>query len=285
MGQQVNVTCPEDLVAAIDRVAAARRMARPELVRAIMLETVETHDAGRLAFRREDGPRLDASISGLVVQLREALTESARMQAENMRFARRQIETFTAAEATVQAATERVAGRIRELNRASYQPFVEKLEALCEHLEAAEERTQAAVEVELSAIRARLDKVLKAAGEARTTHKLILGDNRVLTFKFLMGAAGFVGIMAVMLFILAAMHFQPVALFTSDRLIDSDERLCLLVNRHVGVEDCQLPRKDRDRALAVIAANDGKADEREAEERQTDKSRPDKPENPKGARK
>jgi metal-responsive CopG/Arc/MetJ family transcriptional regulator len=37
MGQQVNVTCPDDLVAALDRVAAARRMARPELVRAIML--------------------------------------------------------------------------------------------------------------------------------------------------------------------------------------------------------------------------------------------------------
>ncbi|MFQ3666818.1 MAG: hypothetical protein SNJ79_12460, partial [Sphingomonadaceae bacterium] len=213
MGQQVNVTYSDDLVAALDRVAAARRMARPELLRSIALEAVEAHEAGRLAFRREDGPRLDVSISGLVVQLREALTESARMQAENMRFAKRQIETFTAAEATVQAATERVAGRIRELNRASYQPFVERLEALREHLEAAEERTQAAVNVELSAIHQQLDKVLKAAGKARVEHNLILGDNRMLSFRFLMRLFWLVGALFIVVFLTIAQWSQPVALY------------------------------------------------------------------------
>jgi hypothetical protein len=260
MGQQVNVSCPDDLVAALDRVATARRMARPELVRAIMLEAVEAHEAGRLAFRREDGPRLDVSISGLVVQLREALTESARLQAENMRFAKRQIETFTAAEQTVQAATERVAGRIRELNRASYKPFVEKLEALCEHLEAAEERTQAAVDVELSAIHARLDKVLKAGGEARVVHNLILGDNRTLSLRFLMRLSWFVGGLFIVLFLALAQWSQPVALYIATGLINSDERVCLLVNWKGGVADCQLPKEVREKALAVIATREEEPD-------------------------
>jgi hypothetical protein len=281
MGQQVNVTCPDDLVAALDRVAAARRMARPELVRAIMLEAVEAHDAGRLAFRREDGPRLDASISGLVVQLREALTESARMQAENMRFAKRQIETFTAAEETVQAATERVAGRIRELNRASYQPFLEKLGELAEHLEAAEERMQAAVKVDLSGIDEKLDQMLKIAGEARVEHNLILGDDRMVTFRFLMRFSWFVGAMFIVLFLAFAIWSQPVALYVSELLIFSDERQCRLVNRNFGITDCLVPKQAREKALAVIAAGDEEPDEAEAEKPKA----ADQPKKAKGASK
>jgi hypothetical protein len=254
---QINVTYSDDLAVALDRVAAARKMSRPELLRAIALEAVEAHDAGRLAFRREDGPGLDVSISALVVQLREALTESARMQAENMRFAKRQIETFTAAEETVQAATERVAGRIRELNRASYQPFLEKLGELTEHLEAAEERTQAAVGVDLSGIDEKLDKMLKVAGAARTTHNLVLGDDRTLSFRFLLQMAGLVGVLSILLFQLLAAQIQPVAMFTSARLIDSDERLCRLLNHRFGVTDCEVPDEDRSRALMVIAAGAG----------------------------
>jgi hypothetical protein len=246
---------------------------------------VDAHDAGRLAFRREDGPRLDVSISGLVVQLREALTESARLQAENMRFAKRQIETFTAAETTVQAATERVAGRIRELNRASYQPFVEKLEALCEHLEAAEERTQAAVEVELSAIHARLDKVLKVAGEAKVQHNLILGDDRMLSARFLMRFSWLVGALFITLFLAFAQWSQPVALYVSKLLIYSDERQCRLVNRNFGITDCLVPKEAREKALALIAASEEEPDKPEAEEPEADKARPDKPETRGGSRK
>jgi tRNA A37 threonylcarbamoyltransferase TsaD len=115
MGQQVNVVYSEDLVAALDRLAAARRVARPELLRMIAQEAVEAHDSGRLAFQRQEGPTLDVSISGLVVQLREALMECSRMQGENLRTAKRLQEAFTGSEATVRAALDKVWAHIRKL--------------------------------------------------------------------------------------------------------------------------------------------------------------------------
>lgn len=271
MGQQVNVTCPDDLVAALDRVAAARRMARPELVRAIMLEAVEAHDAGRLAFRREDGPRLDVSISGLVVQLREALTEVARMQADNIRFQKRLQEAFTGSEETVRMALDKVWAHVRKLNTESFHPFEDRLGGLIEHLEAAEERTQAAVNVELSAIHQQLDKVLKAAGEARVEHNLILGDNRMLSFRFLMRFSWFVGALFIVFFLIIAQWWQPMALYVATTLINSDERVCLLVNRKEGVDDCQMPKEFREKALALIAARKEEQDKPEAERPKTDK--------------
>lgn len=274
---QVNVTYADDLVAALDRVAAARRMARPELLRAIAQEAVEAHDAWRLAFRREDGPRLDASISGLVVQLRDALTEIARMQNDNIRFQKRLVEAFTGSEKTVGAALERVWAHIRALNVENFKPFVDELDGLIEHLEAAEERTQAAVAEELSAIHQRLDAVLRAAGEAKVQHNLVLGDNRTLSFWFLLRMSWLVGALSVLLFLLFAQWSQPMALFVSTGLINTDERVCLLVNWKGGVKDCLPPSEMRDRALARIAA--------EAETAEPDKPEGDKPENPKGARK
>jgi len=272
---QVNVTYADDLVAALDRVAAARRMARPELLRAIALEAVEAHEAGRLAFRREDGPRLDASISGLVVQLRDALTEIARMQNDNIRFQKRLVEAFTGSEKTVGAALERVWAHIRALNVENFKPFVDELDGLIEHLEAAEERVQAAVNVKLTAIEERLDKVLKVAGEARVQHNLVLGDNRTLSFWFLLRMSWLVGALSVLLFLLFAQWSQPMALFVSTGLINTDERVCQLVNWKGGVEDCLLPSEMRERALARIAA--------EAEE--PDKPEAYKSETPKGTRK
>ncbi len=272
---QVNVTYADDLVAALDRVAAARRMARPELLRAIALEAVEAYDTGWLAFRRENGPRLDASISGLVVQLRDALTEIARMQNDNIRFQKRLVEAFTGSEKTVGAALERVWAHIRALNVENFKPFVDELDGLIEHMEAAEERTQAAVAEELSAIHERLDAVLKAAGEAKVQHNLVLGDNRTLSFWFLLRMSWLVGALSVLLFLLFAQWSQPMALFVSTGLINTDERVCLLVNWKGGVEDCRLPSEMRERALARIAAEAEKPDKPEA----------DKLEKPKGTRK
>jgi hypothetical protein len=285
MGQQVNVTCPDDLVAALDRVAAARRMARPELVRAIFLEAVEAHDAGRLAFRREDGPRLDASISALVVQLREALIETTRMQNENLRFAKRLQESFTGSEETVRAALEKVWAKVRELNRESFRPFVDKVGELTEHLEAAEERMQAAVGVDLSGIDEKLDKMLKVAGEARVEHNLILGDNRMVTFRFLVRFSWFVGAMFIVLFLAFAQWSQPVALHVATGLINSDERQCRLVNRNFGITDCLVPKEAREKALAVIAAGEEEPDAPEAEKPKADTSKPDTRGNTKGSRK
>lgn len=279
MGQQVNVTCPDDLVAALDRVAAARRMARPELVRAIMLEAVDAHEAGRLAFRRQEGPTLDVSISGLVVQLREALMECSRMQGENLRTAKRLQEAFTGSEATVRVALDRVWAHIRKLNAENFHPFEDRLATLTEYLEAAEERTQAAVSQDLQEVRERLDKVLKAAGEAKVQHNLILGDDRTFSLRFLLRMSWLVGAACIVFFLILAQWWQPMALYVATTLINSDERVCLLVNWKEGVDDCQMPRVFREKALALIAARKEGQDKPEA-----DKPRPETPNKPKGSR-
>ena len=82
---QVNVAVEDRVLAALDRVAQAKSLSRPELLRKAIQELIEAHDAGRLTFQSEAAPRLDATVSGLVHQLRELVMELDRAQADNAR--------------------------------------------------------------------------------------------------------------------------------------------------------------------------------------------------------
>lgn len=66
-------------------IAAERNLSNAALLRELVAEFLEAYDAGRAIFQKEAAPRLDASVSGLVHQLRELVIELDRAQAENAR--------------------------------------------------------------------------------------------------------------------------------------------------------------------------------------------------------
>lgn len=124
---QVNVNYDERLLEGIDRLCSARGLSRAELMRAIATEAVEAHDAGRLAFQIEDGPRIDGSLNALAAQVREAVVELERAQRSTQRHERRMMDAWVGNEDSIRQAQENLTARVNDINRKSYEPFVNKI--------------------------------------------------------------------------------------------------------------------------------------------------------------
>lgn len=252
---QVNIAYDDAQVANLDRVAAARRMARPDLLRAIATEAIEAHDAGRLAFQRDASPRLDVSINALALRLNETIMELERSQRANQAHEKKMLGAWTGTEENVRAAEERLLVRINDINRQSYQPFLTKLDTLREPMEDAEERVLAAMKQELDGISERLDLIAEAAAEPSVEHNIVLGDDRVLSFRFLAWASLPVGLLFILLFLLLVGQVQPLAVPVADRMLADTEHVCRLVNGRYGVRDCKVPENERKLAIQVIEAD------------------------------
>jgi hypothetical protein len=252
---QVNISYDDLQIANLDRVAAACRMARPEFLRKIATEAIEAHDAGRLAFQRDDAPRLDVSINALIGQLREGVVELERTQRANQLHEKKLLGAWAGTEENVRAAEERLLVRINDINRRSYQPFLTKLDRLREPMEDAEERVLAAIKQELDGITERLDLIADAAAEPSVEHNIVLGDDRLLSFRFLACASLLVGLLFILLFLLLVGQVQPFAVPVANRLLADTEHVCRMVNRRYGVETCEVPADERARAVKVIEAD------------------------------
>lgn len=252
---QVNITYGEGLEAALDRVASERRTTRSKLMRAIATEAVEAHDAGRLAFQRDEAPRLDLSINALVTKLEEGIVELERTQRANRLHEKKLLGAWAGSEEAVRAAQEKIAARLRDINIESYRPFYEKADAIFDQLDEVEERVLAAMDPGLDDIRERLDQVLAAAGEAKVQHNLVLGDNRALTLRFLLLMYVPVGLLFILLFLLFVDQVQSLAVPVAHRMLDDSEHVCRLLNRRYGVTDCKVPEDQRKPALQAIEAD------------------------------
>jgi hypothetical protein len=252
---QVNISYDDLQIANLDRVAAARRMARPEFLRKIATEAIEAHDAGRLAFQRDDAPRLDKSINHLAVRLQEVMVEFDRTQRANQLHEKKLLGAWAGTEENVRAARDQLAAQINDINRKSYQPFLRLLRELQFDVGHAEERALAAVKQEVIGIHEHMNVVQKAASEARVQYSLVLGDDRILSFKFLAWATVLVGLLFILLFLLLVGQVQPIAVPVADRMLADTEHVCRLVNGRYGVTDCKVPEDERKLAIRVIEAD------------------------------
>ncbi len=252
---QVNVAYDDQQLASLDRVAAARGMARPEFLRKIAAEVVEAHDGGRLAFQRDEAPRLDVSINALVVRLQEGIVELERTQRANQLHEKKLLGAWPGTDENVRSARDQLAAQVNNVNLKSYQPFLRLLRELKTDVGDAEERALAAVKQEVIGLHDHLNMVQKAASEPRVQHNLVLGDDRMLSFKFLAIMAVLVGGLFILLFLLLVAQVQPLAVPVADRMLADTEHVCRLVNGRYGIKDCKVPEDDRRRAIQAIEAD------------------------------
>jgi hypothetical protein len=84
---------------------------------------------------------------------------------------------------------------------------------------------------------------------------IVLGDDRLLSFRFLAWAALPVGFLFILLFLLLVGQVQPFAVSVANRLLADTEHVCCMVNRRYGVETCEVPADERVRAVKVIEAD------------------------------
>jgi hypothetical protein len=240
---QVNVTYEDRLLEGIDRLCNARGLSRAELMRAIATEAVEAHDAGRLAFQIEDGPRIDGSLNALAAQVREAVVELERVQRSTQRHEKRMMDAWVGNEESIRQAQENLTARVNDINRKSYEPFVNKIRdviALFEGLKAQLAKSQ---EAELVKLLDRLEAVRAEAVAPRNLYKVVFpGD---FTIGFLTVLASVVGVVGGFVILLAAANMAWLGVPVAKRMLPTTELVCRVINESYGVRDCEVPAEYR----------------------------------------
>ncbi len=237
-------------------IAAERNLSNAALLRDLAEELVEAYDAGRAIFQKTAAPRLDTTVSGLVHQLKELVIEMDRSQADNVRMLHKLREKWNGGEEANRLAQQRLMAEFRKQDEASLSPFLTKTEELLAAFERLEPKLIEALETRLTQISEQLDKTIELASEPREMRGLYLGDNRMLSLKFLSACGGLLLSLGILTGLVLPGLFSGWSVWQASKLIDSPAQMCRLVEKEYGRTNCQLPDTDRELGLRVIAHED-----------------------------
>jgi hypothetical protein len=249
---QINVSADNKLIADIDRVASARGISRPDLLRTAMQELVEAHDGDRLAFAQDEGPRLNVSITALANQLREAVVELDRSQRENNRIAKRLIDASNGGEEAAREAEVRLTERVNAHLREGYAPYSEDITELVSKVDALPANCAAAIGDRLISTEQQIAAIETAACEPRAAYYYYISSKtRVAMFGLLLSH--------MLLMVLGFMSGFYVA-DTGDGATVADslsvpatpEYACQVVNAAFKTSDCKIPDVARKRAVKTF---------------------------------
>lgn len=254
--EQLNTTVSPEIYTRFSRIAAERSLSNAALLRDLVEELVEAYDADRAIFQKEAGPRLDTTVSGLVHQLKELVIELDRAQAENARLFGKLIGDWNGGEDANREAQRRLWKRFREQDQQSLAPFKKGVADILTELSDLSAQVSEAINPQLGKIFKELKRSNELAAEPRQMRALVLGDDRMLSLKFL----GVCGASLLAFGVLAGLTlpglFDAWSVFQARRLIDSPAQMCRLIKTEYGRTDCQLPDADRELGLRVIAHED-----------------------------
>lgn len=253
---QINVSVEDRVLAALDRVAQAKSLSRPELLRRVIQELIEAHDAGRLVFQKEAAPRLDTTVSFLVHELRDLVVELDRAQNENARLFGKLVTDWNGGEAASQRAHESIANQIRQRNSEAYSAFYQQVEKLLVGFETLEPKLVEALEPRLAQIADHLAQSIELAREPRQIRAVYLGDDRMLSLRFLSACGGLAIVFGVLVGLMAPDLRDNWSVFHSARLIGSPAEMCRLIEAEYGATDCTVPQQERELGLRVIKHED-----------------------------
>lgn len=155
---QINVAVDDRTIAELDRIAHAKRISRPELLRQTIQELIEAHDAGRAIFQNEAAPQLYAAVSSLVHQLRELVIELDRAQADNAKLYGKLFEPWNGGKEANRVAFERLASNLQKRDSVTFSPFYNAANQLLAAFRKAEPQIVEALEEHLNRISEKLDR-------------------------------------------------------------------------------------------------------------------------------
>lgn len=253
---QINVSVEDRVLAALDRVAQAKSLSRPELLRRVIQELIEAHDAGRALFQTEAAPRLDTTVSFLVHELRDLVVELDRAQNENARLFGKLVADWNGGEAASQRAHESIANQIRQRNSEAYSSFYQQVERLLVGFKTLEPRLIEALDPRLAQISEQLAQSIKLAGEPRQIRAVYLGDDRMLSLRFLSACGCLVIVFGFLVGLMAPNLWDSWSVWQAAKLIDSPAEMCRLIEAEYATTDCTVPQQERDLGLRVIAHED-----------------------------
>jgi len=146
-------------------------------------------------------------------------------------------EAQAAFERDVVAARERAEREFREQLEGELAPFRAEIAALKDELKAAQLDNP-----RLNAMEAELKRLVASP---RTQRNLVLGDDRMLSFKFLAQLGGLLLVVGGVMALCLAALIPPWGLFVANKSLDGDPGMCRLIEYRYGRLDCQVPALNR----------------------------------------
>ncbi|MBN8502238.1 MAG: hypothetical protein J0M19_13985 [Sphingomonadales bacterium] len=249
---QINITTDDSLIAAIDRVASARGITRPDLLRKAMHELVEAHDADRLAFAREEGPRLDSSLTAMAVQLREAVTELDRAQRENQKLSKRLIEAWNGGEAAARAAQERISALIADHLRERFDPYRIGVDDVLGRVQALPAKVAETLGDALGGIGRQLAENRELAAQPRTATYLSLSDRAHVGIAIFAAGCAAMFLMGMLFGLYLNDGPEPATKDPVLAIVPTPASACRVVNYVFASKDCRIPEAARQRAVDAL---------------------------------
>jgi hypothetical protein len=253
---QINITVDKTLASAVDRLASIRSMSRPELLRQMMQEMIEAHDAGRLAFTRNEGPKLDSSLSALVAQLREANVELDRTQRENAKIAKRLIDATNGGEEAYRHALEELTNRLVAQRKEANIPFLEQVNQLRADVGALPDAIGNQVSGHFAPMERQLVTIAQEARAPRLVRNLIVGREFVQEWPVMATMSGLWFLSGILILVLAGNMVPGLGRSLANQFVDNDVALCRQLNNRFGTRECALPDLRRRSAQIAIDLED-----------------------------
>lgn len=155
-----------------------------------------------------------------------------------------------------QRAHESIANKIRQRNSEAYSAFYQQIERLLVGFETLEPRLVEALEPRLVQISEQLAKSIELAGEPRQIRAVYLGDDRMLSLRFLSACGGLAIVFGLLVGLMAPDLWDNWSVWQAARLIDSPAEICRLIEAEYATTDCTVPQQERELGLRVIEHED-----------------------------
>ena len=246
---QLNVALTEADAAGLQRIMDRRGLTRPKAVLAVLREAVAAQDEGRLAFAATDAPKLDLSVRELCTEVRTLQNELDRTLRSVTDHERKLAKAMETNEGSIAAAEQRLRDALTERNKATFQPFVEKVRQIHQALQDAVGQLEASAAAARGATDARLDRIEALAREPRVQRNLVFKDSS-WTLGSLGLTVGVIAFLAILLFLLTAGQFG-FGVATASRMLGNPPRVCAMIERKYGAKDCRVPEPYR--SLGLLA--------------------------------
>jgi Ribbon-helix-helix protein, copG family len=250
---QINInSVDQSVIAALDRIVTASGLSRPAFLRQALDEIVEAHDAGRLAFARAEGPRLDSSLTALAVQLREAVTELDRAQRENQKSSKKLTDAWNGGEEAARTAQERISAQVSERLRDGFEPYQLGVSDVLVRVQAIPETVATTLGDRLGAIDRQLADSRKLASQPRTANYFSLSDAWHINASVLAVVSAAIFVIGCFCGFLAS---GPAEQPTKDpvlAIVPTPASACRVVNYVFAAKDCRVPEAARQRAVDAL---------------------------------
>ena len=153
------------------------------------------------------------------------------------------MDAWVGNEESIRQAQENLTARVNDINRKSYEPFVNKIRdviALFEGLKTQLAKTQ---EAGLAQVLDRLEAIRAEAVAPRNLYKVVFpGD---FSLRFLCALVAMIGFVGALVVLLAAANIAWIGVPIAKRALPTTELVCRVINESYGVRDCEVPAEYR----------------------------------------